>query len=537
MRSIFLLRQNAAVVVILCTLTTLAQPQTWTKLSGPWSTECDTTFGVIAAPAGSMGMVYVGNSHSSAGCGVFKSADGGRNWTAANNGIPLVGFLSQHYMPIISLTVAPSLPNVLYMGTGADGGLLGYLGNVYLSTNGGDNWTDAGGVSGTRIDDPVLDIAVDAHDPTTFYVASFGPGVFKSVDAGNTWQRIRPGQISPNGEAVDAFNVIRASASQAPVLLSAGFTSFNGPIPICAPQVIPGMPAGCINVTGVLPLSLLSSSAFGANWTTVQGPEGGGIITDIAIDPTNAKHIFTATTTYKSPIYFWSSGSNGLFESLDSGQSWKSIVAADDADLTTHTPWNVRMNVVTGQLFANFGDEGIFRFGSDYKWHQLPTSGLPSGTFVYALAFNENVVFATTSTGVYRYDDDSLSNFCSNPVPQATGFATPCPVLRVSPIVLNRTGRITMTAAPDPNSYSWVYTTIYVSKSGVWKPYNTGGPMYTNTTLQITFQSQDTSQLEPGIHYLAAWDWRWDSVRQCYIGPGSSTCNQGSWRIQKFVIE
>ena len=58
------------------------------------------------------------------GGGVFKSTDGGTNWTAMNNGLTNPA--------INALAINPQTPDTLYAGT--DGG------GVFKSTNGGMNW-------------------------------------------------------------------------------------------------------------------------------------------------------------------------------------------------------------------------------------------------------------------------------------------------------------------------------------------------------------------------------------------------------------
>jgi photosystem II stability/assembly factor-like uncharacterized protein len=68
--------------------------------------------------------------------GVFKSTNGGTNWTAINTGLT--------YTYINALAIHPQTPETLYAGT--DGG-------VFKSTNGGTNWT-----------------AINNGLPTTFFV-------------------------------------------------------------------------------------------------------------------------------------------------------------------------------------------------------------------------------------------------------------------------------------------------------------------------------------------------------------------------------
>jgi len=107
---------------------------------------------------------------------VFKSADGGGNWVAADAGLP--GSVATE------LTTDSSNPAVLYAGTNFSG--------VFKTTNGGASWTPANaGLKNTY----VSGLTVDPADPTTVYLGISGcsfncanpAGFFKSTDGGISW--------------------------------------------------------------------------------------------------------------------------------------------------------------------------------------------------------------------------------------------------------------------------------------------------------------------------------------------------------------
>ncbi|PYS46203.1 MAG: hypothetical protein DMG13_30485, partial [Acidobacteria bacterium] len=104
--------------------------------------------------------------------GVFKSADGGSSWTAINGGLTSV--------EVYALTIDPSNPATLYAGIG--GGDVG----VVRSTNAGANWSAIN--SGLPALASVLALAIDRSSPTTVYAGTFGAGIFKSTDTGTSWQ-------------------------------------------------------------------------------------------------------------------------------------------------------------------------------------------------------------------------------------------------------------------------------------------------------------------------------------------------------------
>ncbi|HZS56758.1 MAG TPA: glycosyl hydrolase [Bryobacteraceae bacterium] len=120
--------------------------------------------------------------------GVWKTTNGGASWTPITD--------RQGIFSIGAITIDPSNPDVLYVGTGepclrndiseGDG--------VYKSTDGGRNWANIG----LRDSRHIAGILVDPEDSKTVFVAAvghaFGPnderGVFRSRDGGQTWKKI-----------------------------------------------------------------------------------------------------------------------------------------------------------------------------------------------------------------------------------------------------------------------------------------------------------------------------------------------------------
>ena len=121
--------------------------------------------------------------------GVFKSTDQGLSWQAI--------FDDALSLSIGDIAIAPSDPDVIYVGTGeanAGGGSLAYDGvGIYKSTDGGIFWEHMGLEESRNVGR----IVVDTYDPDVVYVAAMGNlfadgperGVYKSVDGGQSWQR------------------------------------------------------------------------------------------------------------------------------------------------------------------------------------------------------------------------------------------------------------------------------------------------------------------------------------------------------------
>lgn len=120
--------------------------------------------------------------------GVWRTTDFGSNWT------PI--FDKESTGSIGAIAVAPSNPNVIYVGTGAaiirpdlatgDG--------MYKSTDGGATWTHIG----LRETQMIAWVDVDPRNPDRLFVAAlghpYGPnaerGIFRSTDGGRSFQKV-----------------------------------------------------------------------------------------------------------------------------------------------------------------------------------------------------------------------------------------------------------------------------------------------------------------------------------------------------------
>ena len=120
--------------------------------------------------------------------GVFKSADGGISW------FPI--FDETYTMSIGDLVVDPINPNIIYVGTGevnGGGGSVTYGGNgVYKSTDAGTTWNHLG----LEATEYISRIIVDPINPQRIFLGAMGKlfgknserGLYRSTDGGVTWE-------------------------------------------------------------------------------------------------------------------------------------------------------------------------------------------------------------------------------------------------------------------------------------------------------------------------------------------------------------
>lgn len=164
------------------------------RMLGPFrGGRCPAATGVPGRP----NEFYFGHANG----GVWKTIDGGRDW------FPV--FDDQPVASIGAVAVAPSAPDVVYVGTGESTlrDSMGFGNGVYKSTNAGKTWTHLG------LDDTqhIGKIAVHPTNPNVVFVAAIGKlyaasperGVFRSRDGGKTWQK-----VLGKGDDVGAVEVV-----------------------------------------------------------------------------------------------------------------------------------------------------------------------------------------------------------------------------------------------------------------------------------------------------------------------------------------
>src|SRR5262245_15490023 len=121
--------------------------------------------------------VYAGTDH-----GLFKSGDGGKTWSAANNGLT---------NGLISKVAIDATTSTLYAAAS-------YAANegIFKSTNGADSWESIN--TGLSRDSYITALTVDPIASSTIYVSYSVPtgvgasvgGVIKSINGGESWSVI-----------------------------------------------------------------------------------------------------------------------------------------------------------------------------------------------------------------------------------------------------------------------------------------------------------------------------------------------------------
>ena len=170
---------------------------------------------VAAVHEGQRLTVYVG----AASGGVWKSVNGGTTYKPV--------FDKQDVQSIGAITIDPTNPKVVWVGTGEvwTRNSVSVGDGIYKSTDGGDNWTHLGLQNSERI----AKIVVDPGAPNTVYACvpgklwsdSWDRGVYKTTDGGQTWSQVLKGGNASTGCSMMSMD------PQHPQTLYAGMWDFR----------------------------------------------------------------------------------------------------------------------------------------------------------------------------------------------------------------------------------------------------------------------------------------------------------------------
>ncbi len=228
------------------------------------------------------------------GGGVWKSEDAGVSWKNVSD-----GFFGGS---VGSVAVSPSDPNVLYVGGGEKTvrGNVSHGYGVWKSTDAGRTWSAAGLEDSHHIPR----IRVDPRDPNRLYAAVLGHlyedhptrGIYRSLDAGASWQRIL--HVS---DAVGAAELVMDPTN--PRTLYATFWRVRR-----TPWSLESGGEGS---------GIWKSTDSGDHWQEITRNEGlpQGVvgISGITVSPTNPQNLYAIIEA----------DDGGVFRSRDGGETWK----------------------------------------------------------------------------------------------------------------------------------------------------------------------------------------------------------------------
>ncbi len=248
----------------------------------------------VAGVAQQMHTFYMGST----GGGVWRTDDAGQTWRNVTDG-------QLKSASIGALAVAPSDPNVIYVGTGSacPRGNVSAGDGIYRSTDAGKTWTHAGLPEAGQIGK----IRVHPQNPDLVYAAVlghiFGPnpdrGVYRSKDGGKNWEKVL--YVSEKTGAID----ISMDARNPRILYAGMWRAERKPFTLVSGDPLEG--------------GLYKSTDGGDTWNELtEGlPKGATGKIGVSVSPANGDRVFALIEA--------EGAEGGLYRSEDAGKTFRKI--------------------------------------------------------------------------------------------------------------------------------------------------------------------------------------------------------------------
>ena len=313
---------------------------------------------------------------------IYAGTAGGGVWKSNDAGTTFNPIFDDHSQSIGAVAIDPNDPdNVIYVGTGETWtrNSVSYGDGLYKSIDGGSNWKKLGFDKSERI----ANIIVNPKNSKEVYVAVLGAlwsdsderGVYKSSDAGETWEKIL--YIDEKTGAADM-----TMDPKNPSILYASMWEFR--------RTAWSFSSGGDNS------ALYKSTDAGKTWNKIHNgfPDGQLGRLAIAVAPSDANILYTVIEA-EDPKR------KGLYRSDDAGANWKQL--NNDFGITVRPFYFSRITVdprnpdvvVKGGLFGSISKDGGKTFKSLGNMH----------SDIHDVVFDihdSDRIYAGTDGGVYR---------------------------------------------------------------------------------------------------------------------------------------
>ena len=248
--------------------------------------------------------------YAATGSGMFKSTNGGGNWSPVNTGLT--------FTQVKDVAIDPVTPSILYAAT---------IGGVFKSTNDAASWVS---INNGLPQILFTVVEVDPVTPTTVYLGVaytclFGPcygPLYKSTNGGASWVLISTGL--PTHTVTNAVAINPTNPSVLYVATSSGlFKSTDGgsfwfpsstglaELSVVSLAIDPTTPSTLY--AGLFQSGVYKSTAAGSSWSAATTGLTALSVYSLAVHPTISSVVYAGTY------------SGGVFQSTNGGASWSAI--------------------------------------------------------------------------------------------------------------------------------------------------------------------------------------------------------------------
>ncbi len=156
-------------------------PRTSQNVTGHWSPGIG-RINVIALAPDDPQTIYIGAPSG----GLWKTTDEGQNWVCLTDNLPVIG--------VSAIAIDYTDPDIVYIGTGDKDAANTYSTGVLKSYDGGQTWNLTGLEWSIYQNETIAKLLIHPDDPNTLFAATTY-GLMKTTDGGDTWYRVKNGDI------------------------------------------------------------------------------------------------------------------------------------------------------------------------------------------------------------------------------------------------------------------------------------------------------------------------------------------------------
>ena len=440
------------------------------------------------------------------GGGVWKSTDFGNHWYNISDGYfksPSIG----------AINVYQKNPNIVYVGTGSDGLRSNIIvgKGIYRSEDAGKTWDHIGLENVGQIG------AVEIHpnDPNTIYVAAIGQpfknnqerGLYKSMDGGKSWDKIL--YLSDSIGIVD----IEFAPDDPNTLYAASWRAERKPWTI---------------ISGSTNGGAFKSVDAGKTWNKIDlGFESKYIgKIDFAVSKSNPDRLFVMVEA--------SEGKGGLYKSEDRGKSFEHMNNREELVNRPFYYLNVESNPLNSDILYSSANRFMISKDAGKTWksystphgdnHDIWINSSDTSVWIQSNDGGANITFNSGETWTTQFNqptaeiyqvevDDQYpywlyggqqDNYSTVSVPSLPPFG-----LQAGPnaYITNTGGCETGPAVPKPGNSNIVYSNckgrfgVYNKKTGQEKQYYVGASnMYGHNPKDLKYRFQRVSPIHVSPH-------------------------------------
>jgi hypothetical protein len=293
--------------------------------------------------------------------GIWKSINGGDNWTSLTDNLPQIG--------VSGIAIDPTNTNIIYITTGDKDAGDSYSVGVYKSIDGGATWS-ATGLTYTTTIKRIGDIKIHPTNTQILWAAT-SDGVMKTINGGASWDIVRTGNFSQGNIRIKPGNpnIIYA------VSRNAFFRSTNSGDTFT--QVTTGLPTSA-----------------------------GRFVMDVTVANTEVIYVLASNTNHSF---------QGIYKSINGGTSFTAMNTTTDVFESSQAWYDLALGVsptnenllFTGVLNVWSSSDGGTNFTKINNWFE-PGSPTYTHADIHYLGYHGNKLICGSDGGIYISTNDGI---------------------------------------------------------------------------------------------------------------------------------